>query len=70
MNKERELEVYQLFKRNRVALMDPTYKPALKTSSGSNSKIDWASFDDRLKKYMTGDAFTPRYGYNYGPGYG
>ena len=70
MNKELELEVYQLFKRNRISLMDPTYKPDLKTSPGSAIKIDWTSFDDRLKKYITGEAFTSRYGYNYGPGYG
>ena len=70
MNKELELEVYQLFKRNRISLMDPTYKPGLKVSPGSKIKIDWASFDDRLKKYITGEAFTRRYGYDYGPGYG
>src|SRR4029078_2642607 len=70
MNKQQELEVYQLFKRNRIALMDPTYKPGLQISSGSKIKIDWTSFDDRLKKYITGDAFTSKYGYNYGPGYG
>jgi hypothetical protein len=70
MNKEKELEMYQLFKRNRVSLMDPTYKPRLQVSPGSKIKIDWSSFDDRLKKYITGEAFTSRYGYNYGPGYG
>ncbi|MEO8766087.1 MAG: glycoside hydrolase domain-containing protein [Ginsengibacter sp.] len=70
MNKEAELEVYQLFKRNRVALMDPTYKPGLVVSHGSPLKINWASFDGRLKKYITGEAFTKKYGYNYGPGYG
>ncbi|MEJ7677179.1 MAG: glycoside hydrolase domain-containing protein [Segetibacter sp.] len=69
MNKDKELEVYQLFKRNRVSLMDPTYKPDLKVSPGSNIKIDWASFDNRLKKYITGEAFTAKYGYDYGPGY-
>ena len=70
MNEKQELEVYQLFKRNRVALMDPTYKPGLHVSPGSNIKIDWTSFDDRLKKYFTGEAFTSKYGYDYGPGYG
>ena len=29
MNAQQELEIYQLFKRNRISLMDPTYKPAL-----------------------------------------
>jgi hypothetical protein len=69
MSKQRELEVYQLFKRNRIALMDPTYKPDLHTS-GQTIKINWASFDTRLKKYFTGEAFTGKYGYEYGPGYG
>ncbi|MEP6596509.1 MAG: glycoside hydrolase domain-containing protein [Ginsengibacter sp.] len=70
MNTEQELEIYQLFKRNRISLMDPTYKPRLQISQGSKIKIDWKSFDDRLKKYITGEAFTSKYGYNYGPGYG
>ncbi|MBA2563642.1 MAG: DUF4091 domain-containing protein, partial [Chitinophagaceae bacterium] len=70
MNKEQELEVYQLFKRNRVSLMDPTYKPELKVSPGSKLKIDWTSFDSRLKKYIIGEAFTSKNGYDYGPGYG
>jgi hypothetical protein len=69
MNDKEELAVYQLFKRNRVGLMDPTYKPDLKMQ-GSQVKIDWNSFDYRLKKYMTGDAFTSKYSYAYGPGYG
>ncbi len=70
MNKDRELEIYQLFKRNRISLMDPTYKPQMKKSSGSQQKIDWTSFDNRLKKYITGEAFSSKFGYDYGPGYG
>lgn len=70
MNNRQELEVYQLFKRNRVSLMDPTYKPDLKISSGIDIKIGWTSFDNRLRKYITGEAFSSKYGYNYGPGYG
>lgn len=70
MSKEKELGVYQLFKRNRISLMDPTYKPGLKISPGSDIKIDWTSFDNRLKKYITGEAFTSKNGYDYGPGYG
>ena len=30
MTEEQELEIYQLFKRNRIALLDPTYDPGLK----------------------------------------
>ena len=70
MNEKEELEIYQLMKRNRVALMDPTYDPDLKVSPSGTLKVDWKSFDSRLKKYLTGEAFTKAYGYNYGPGYG
>jgi hypothetical protein len=70
MSEQQELEIYQLFKRNRVALMDPTYKPRLQISSTTDIKIDWTAFDKRLKKYFTGEAFTHKYGYDYGPGYG
>jgi hypothetical protein len=69
MDEKDELEMYQLFKRNRVALMDPTYKPNLKYIDGK-AVINWTSFDKRLKKYLTGKAFTSEYGYKYGPGYG
>ncbi|HUQ65372.1 MAG TPA: hypothetical protein VM101_04425 [Flavitalea sp.] len=70
MSEEDELEMYQLFKRNRVGLMDPTYQPILKVSADKKVSIDWKSFDKRLKKYFTGEAFTAAKGYEYGPGYG
>lgn len=70
MDEKRELEVYQLFKRNRVALMDPTYHPELTVTSNGANEIKWDKFDERLKKYFTGEAFTSKYGYQYGPGYG
>lgn len=69
MDEKHELEMYQLFKRNRVALMDPTYKPDLKYVNGK-AEINWTKFDNRLKKYFTGKAFTAEHGYKYGPGYG
>lgn len=69
-NEEMELEIYQLFKRNRVALMDPTYDPDLKVSNQGEFAFGWDSFDARLEKYFTGKAFTKEYGYAYGPGYG
>jgi hypothetical protein len=65
-----ELKIYHLFKRNRISLMDPTYKPDLQPSENGEIHIGWDSFDKRLVKYFTGDAFTSRYGYDYGPGYG
>jgi len=69
MNEKQELEIYQLMKRNRVGIMDPTYKPDMK-KTGKRVSISWTRFDERLKKYLTGEAFTKAYGYNYGPGYG
>jgi hypothetical protein len=70
MDAAHELEIYHLFKRNRVSLMDPTYKPDLKVSESGEIQIGWDAFDERLTKYFTGDAFTSQYGYAYGPGYG
>lgn len=70
MNPERELEIYQLFKRNRIGLMDPNYRPALAISKDNKVNIDWSAYDQRLKKYLTGEAFTKKSGYEYGPGYG
>ncbi|HUQ64739.1 MAG TPA: glycoside hydrolase domain-containing protein [Flavitalea sp.] len=69
MDEKHELEMYQLFKRNRVSLMDPTYKPELKYVNGK-VRISWTNFDKRMKKYFTGKAFTAANGYTYGPGYG
>ncbi|MEP7106454.1 MAG: hypothetical protein ABI760_00700 [Ferruginibacter sp.] len=70
MDEKSELEIYQLFKRNRIGLMDPTYQPELTAQKGKNVKIGWDTFDERLKKYFTGEAFTSKYGYENGPGYG
>lgn len=70
MEEDEELSIYQLFKRNRVSLMDPTYKPGLKVSKNGKYELNWDDFDHRLKKYLTGAAFTKEYGYNSGPGYG
>ncbi len=69
MDEKSELEIYQLMKRNRVGLMDPTYKPEI-NKTGNSFTVDWTKFDHRLKKYLTGEAFTKEYGYNFGPGYG
>jgi hypothetical protein len=70
MDKEQELEIYQLFKRNRIALMDPTYDPGLQVLKNGEIKLDWKTLDDRLDKYFSGKAFTSEFGYEYGPGYG
>lgn len=70
MDERQELETYQLFKRNRISLMDPTYKPELQVSGDGKVDLGWESFDSRLNKYFTGKAFTQEYGYDYGPGYG
>jgi hypothetical protein len=70
MTERQELAVYQLLKRNRIAMLDPTYEPVLKVMDNGRPDLDWKSFDDRLSKYFTGKAFTSDFGYQYGPGYG
>jgi hypothetical protein len=70
MSEGDELELYQLFKRNRIALLDPTYDPELQLSKNQKISINWKSFDNRLSKYFSGKAFTADFGYEYGPGYG
>ncbi len=70
MPEKQELEIYQLLKRNRVTMLDPTYEPGLKISETGKVIIDWKAFDDRLNKYFTGKAFTKEFGYHFGPGYG
>src|SRR5680860_92592 len=70
MSKEDALHIYQLMKRNRISVMDPTYSPEMDVTSDGNVNIDWSQFDDELEKYFTGKAFTKEYGYDYGPGYG
>jgi hypothetical protein len=70
MTAEQELTIYQLLKRNRIALLDPTYDPGLEVSKDGLVNIDWTAFDARLNKYFTGKAFTSEYGYDLGPGYG
>lgn len=70
MTEEQELEVYQLLKRNRITMLDPTYDPELQVSESGKVNLNWESFDERLNKYFSGKAFTSEYGYEYGPGYG
>jgi len=69
LTEDRELELYQLFKRHRVIPTDPSYRPQYSVSRSGKLTIDWSDFDSRLKKYFTGEAFTGKYGYR-GPGYG
>ena len=70
MSEDDALEIYQLMKRNRISVMDPTYQPGLTVKSNGSISLDWSSFDKELKKYFDGSAFTKEYGYAYGPGYG
>jgi hypothetical protein len=70
MNEKEELEIYQLMKRNRVGVMDPTYEPELIVLPTGKLSLEWTAFDARLKKYLSGEAFTKASGYEYGPGYG
>lgn len=64
-----ELAIYQLLKRNRVVPVDPNYRPAVNISPSGKVAFDWTAYDQSLKKYFTGEAFTAKYGYS-GPGYG
>jgi hypothetical protein len=68
MSDKDALGIYQLLKRNRISVMDPTYKPDLEIKK-QKVAINWESFDKQLRKYFTGEAFTSEYGYDYGPGY-
>jgi len=70
MTDEDALEIYQIFKRNRLGIMDPTYRPDVVNSKNNKFEINWTSFDSKLKKYFTGKAFTKEMGYSHGPGYG
>ena len=45
MDEGDELEIYQLFKRNRISLMDPTYKPDLKATGDNKLSLSWDIFD-------------------------
>ncbi len=69
LDEDRELELYQLFKKHRIIPTDPSYRPQYSVSDSGALTIDWADFDARLKKYFTGEAFTEAYEYS-GPGYG
>jgi len=70
MTERQELAVYQLLKRNRIAMLDPTYEPELKVRDNGVTDLNWKNFDERLNKYFSGKAFTSDFGYQYGPGYG
>jgi len=69
MEESDALNIYQLFKRNRISLMDPTYKPTM-AKSGEQLEFDWKDFDLRMAKYFSGAAFTSTHGYHFGPGFG
>ncbi|MFH1071608.1 MAG: hypothetical protein V1794_18460 [Candidatus Glassbacteria bacterium] len=64
-----ELAVCQLLRRNRIVPVDNGYRPGLKVTAGQ-VEIDWSAMDSRYLKYLSGEAFTARYGYDFGPGYG
>lgn len=70
MTEKQELEIYQLLRRNRIVMLDPTYEPEIIMLKNGKAEINWKSHDKRLEKYFTGKAFTSEYGYPYGPGYG
>jgi hypothetical protein len=65
---ELELKYYQLIRRHRLVLGEIGYAPDIRVRD-QNVEIDWKKYDERLKKYLDGTAFTEENGYN-GPGYG
>lgn len=40
MTERQELDVYQLLKRNRIAMLDPTYEPELKIMDNGKTKLN------------------------------
>jgi len=67
-SEEMELRYYQLMRKHRLAMGVLGYAPGLKVQ-GTDVRIDWTKYDDRLSKYLDGSAFTEKHGYR-GPGYG
>lgn len=65
---ELELRYYQLIRRHRLVMGELGYAPDMRIE-GTDVKIDWRKYDERLAKYLDGRAFTREFGYN-GPGYG
>lgn len=65
---ELELRYYQLLRRHRTVVGEIGYAPELEIS-GTEVKIDWTNYDQRLSRYLDGRAFTSTFGYD-GPGYG
>jgi len=63
-----ELRYYQMAHRHRFHPGVPRYRPTLQVK-GTDVKIDWSTYDQRLRKYFDGSAFTNAHGY-WGPGYG
>jgi Domain of unknown function (DUF4091) len=65
---ELELRYYQLLRRHRTVVGEIGYAPEIEIS-GTEVKIDWSKYDQRLSRYLDGSAFTSNFGYD-GPGYG
>jgi hypothetical protein len=68
MAPEREMRFYQMAHRHRFHPGVPRYRPDIKVK-GTDVAIDWTSYDQRLRKFFDGSAFTAACGY-WGPGEG
>ncbi|MHC4718145.1 MAG: glycoside hydrolase domain-containing protein [Planctomycetota bacterium] len=68
MPPDQELRYYQMTCRHRFQPGVPSYMPAI-TVDGTDVSIDWTDYDERLRKYLDGSAFTDAHGY-WGPGQG
>jgi hypothetical protein len=68
MSEKEELAYYQLARQHRFLPLIYAYRPGLSVK-GTAVTLDWREYDERLRKYIDGSAFTAEHAY-WGPGYG
>jgi glycosyl hydrolase family 123 len=68
MSLEEELSYYQVARRHRFHPLIYAYRPELEVG-GTNVSLDWTAYDQRVRRYLDGSAFTTEHGY-WGSGYG
>jgi len=68
MSLDEELAYYQMTHRHRFQPGVARYRPDVEVD-GTDVRIDWTSYDTRLRRYFDGSAFTAAAGY-WGPGEG
>ena len=68
MKPEEELLYYQMARRHRFQPGVSSYRPEMEIK-GTDIKLDWKTYDERVGRLLDGTAFTKAHGY-WGPGYG